>query len=175
RELRRRSRRSQEKAERERGGGGAIPLTLSQSSSTMSAIQRLQLSLFVIGAAAAAAAASHIPIYDRHLFMRSKTASPDQSPMRTCAEKDKRVEDLARLAAAVCLNCHELNSHRNPNYNYECSANCYQNDTFRNCLKAFVGEGKKRPSKRSRTTTTTTTIRPHHVRLLEMLLVPGYF
>ncbi|GMT35581.1 hypothetical protein PFISCL1PPCAC_26878, partial [Pristionchus fissidentatus] len=89
----------------------------------------------------------HLPIYDRHFFSRSKTASPDTSPMRTCVDKDKKVEEIARLAAAVCLNCHELNSHRNPNYHFECSADCYQNDTFRNCLNAFMGEGKSRPSK----------------------------
>ncbi|KAF8354725.1 hypothetical protein PRIPAC_96348, partial [Pristionchus pacificus] len=117
----------------------SLSLSLGQKSSSMIRSSDAFL-VAVITAAVAVAVAARLPTYDRQLFLRTKTASPDQNPMRTCADKSPKVEELARLAAAVCLNCHELNSHRNPNYNFECSADCYQNDTFRNCLNAFMGE-----------------------------------
>ncbi|CAD5217305.1 unnamed protein product [Bursaphelenchus okinawaensis] len=37
----------------------------------------------------------------------------------------------------ICLLCHEMFSHENPNFRADCSSNCYKSEHFRRCLNVF--------------------------------------
>uniref|UniRef100_A0AC35U0L3 Uncharacterized protein n=1 Tax=Rhabditophanes sp. KR3021 TaxID=114890 RepID=A0AC35U0L3_9BILA len=38
----------------------------------------------------------------------------------------------------VCLHCHEFYSHTNSNMRASCRFNCFNNNTFKKCLKMFI-------------------------------------
>ncbi|CAD5222707.1 unnamed protein product [Bursaphelenchus xylophilus] len=37
----------------------------------------------------------------------------------------------------ICMLCHEMFSHENPNFRADCSSNCFKSEHFRKCLNVF--------------------------------------
>ncbi|KAK0396552.1 hypothetical protein QR680_001763 [Steinernema hermaphroditum] len=68
------------------------------------------------------------------LYLRAKMASWQDD--KTCPIY--RNEALHAVLDRVCLMCHEMFSHEQPNLRVECRSSCFKNQKFRNCLSIFA-------------------------------------
>ncbi|TKR63067.1 hypothetical protein L596_026948 [Steinernema carpocapsae] len=83
-----------------------------------------------------------------------------QFPTVTCAQQNQEMsnpwkedpscsihnnEALHEVLDRVCLMCHEMFSHEQPNMRAECRGDCFNNNKFRNCLSIFAPQKVKVP------------------------------
>ncbi|KAK0408484.1 hypothetical protein QR680_003987 [Steinernema hermaphroditum] len=47
-------------------------------------------------------------------------------------------DNLHSVMDRICLKCHDMFSHEQPNLRVECRSNCFNNEKFRACLSLFA-------------------------------------
>ncbi|TMS36188.1 hypothetical protein L596_003419 [Steinernema carpocapsae] len=78
---------------------------------------------------------------DERVYFRQKMSIPwAEDP--SCPIHNN--EALHAVLDRVCLMCHEMFSHEQPNMRAECRKDCFNNNKFRNCLSIFAPQ---RPEK----------------------------
>ncbi|CAL2049933.1 unnamed protein product [Caenorhabditis brenneri] len=77
---------------------------------------------------------SEQPLSLESLFRVRRTSS-DEVNLENCEPQE--FDLVHTIMDRICMLCHEIRSHYEPNTRLECSKNCYRTTTFQSCLKIF--------------------------------------